>query len=332
MTALVVTLAFTGPAHSAEGSAPDPAALGKQASEALGKADYKTGIGLLERVYALKPTPEIVLNIAISYDQWGGHCAEALGAFDRFELVCQGCKYAKLGKQRRKAVAEKCVGQITVSSSPPAAKVAIDGKEEGRAPVVRKLAAGKYTIRVELNGHKPLEKQITLAHQEEQAETITLEKIALAKPIAAAKPKTKAGKGKKPEPKAKLAPNKPASPESEPTASMWPIWTALGVGVAGLAAGGVFGMLAVQANDDAEEIRSGKKVGTVDDIREQKDTSQGHELTANLMLALGGVSLATAGVLALVGGGADDDDAKAAAAADWQVIPLPAGLGMRRAF
>ncbi|MCB9529788.1 MAG: PEGA domain-containing protein [Myxococcales bacterium] len=52
---------------------------------------------------------------------------------------------------------------LTVQSTPPGGKVIIDGEAVGTAPLTRPLPAGPHTIRIELDGFDPAERQVTLA-------------------------------------------------------------------------------------------------------------------------------------------------------------------------
>ena len=55
------------------------------------KIDRKGSIRALEQAYRANAVPSILLSIASTYDEWEGHCREALGVYQRFFTACKDC-------------------------------------------------------------------------------------------------------------------------------------------------------------------------------------------------------------------------------------------------
>ena len=66
---------------------------------------------------------------------------------------------------------------LSVNSTPPGATVYLNGKNEGVTPIViNNLDAGKYDLRLTMDGYAPYEEQITVSKGEEVERNITLKK------------------------------------------------------------------------------------------------------------------------------------------------------------
>ena len=297
--------------------------LAKAANREFAEGNFEAGIAKLEKAYALVPKASIVFNVAVAYDQWGGHCTEALSAFDRFFAVCEGCKQEETAKKRLAKLRVRCQAKLSISTVPPGALVKVDGKEAGKAPVELSLAPGKHSLVLEIAGHEPHRQDVLLEEAKQEA---------LAVPLKALAPKPTADKPKPmeavaaDEPKPRKEPEK--EPKPEPAAGSpglpW-AWTAVGVGVAGLAAGAVFGVLASGEEQAAEDA---KKDGssTMAQIREHESAGRTNALVADVAFGVGAVALAGGVVLWLLG---HDDGADEAG---WRPVAVPGGLGMARAF
>jgi hypothetical protein len=65
--------------------------------------------------------------------------------------------------------------KLTIVSSPENARAFIDGDYQGKTPVtVSTLSAGEHKIRVEMPGHAPLIRDITLSNGEERTEEFSM--------------------------------------------------------------------------------------------------------------------------------------------------------------
>ncbi len=68
-------------------------------------------------------------------------------------------------------------GNIEISSVPPEAEVRINGREEGRTPLTKDLAAGAYRITVSAEGYREHSKWISVRQDEEKRLQFTLSRI-----------------------------------------------------------------------------------------------------------------------------------------------------------
>lgn len=69
------------------------------------------------------------------------------------------------------------LANLVIMSSPPGAKVYINGKESGIAPRTKELKAGKYRLRGELDGHNKFEEDVALRPGEKRELSMMLAKI-----------------------------------------------------------------------------------------------------------------------------------------------------------
>ncbi|MBW1811817.1 MAG: PEGA domain-containing protein [Deltaproteobacteria bacterium] len=69
------------------------------------------------------------------------------------------------------------LANLVIMSSPPGAKVYINGKESGIAPITKELKAGKYRLRGELDGHNKFEEDVALRPGEKRELSMMLQKI-----------------------------------------------------------------------------------------------------------------------------------------------------------
>src|SRR5437868_2807870 len=53
--------------------------------------EFAPGIAALEEAHETTLEPELLLEIAAAYDEWGEHCGAALDAFRRFFEACEKC-------------------------------------------------------------------------------------------------------------------------------------------------------------------------------------------------------------------------------------------------
>lgn len=65
-------------------------------------------------------------------------------------------------------------GYLIITTTPPGAFVELDGQSLGRAPLRRLFRAGAHTLRITLEGHRAVTREITLDRHEEREVAITL--------------------------------------------------------------------------------------------------------------------------------------------------------------
>lgn len=71
--------------------------------------NHAAGISALEEAYRASPNPDILLSIATTYEQWPGHCGEAIDAYLRFFEACDGCVGLAGAADRFDLALEQCV-------------------------------------------------------------------------------------------------------------------------------------------------------------------------------------------------------------------------------
>jgi hypothetical protein len=71
--------------------------------------DYAKTIEALEQAHAASGIPEILLSIAATYEQWPGHCSDAIQTYDRFFDACDRCAELSRAVDRFDLAIDGCV-------------------------------------------------------------------------------------------------------------------------------------------------------------------------------------------------------------------------------
>ena len=233
-------------------------------------SDYAAGLALLDTAFATTGDPDLRLNAAVAYEQWGGHCVEALSAYDSYFRLCDGRTCANLENARKRlAQAQtRCQSALAVTTAPPGARVRLDTADIGRAPLTSRVLPGTHHVEVSLDGHGAAETTVETLAGTSHHLVLTL----AADPDLVGHP---------------LAP--PVAPAVRTAA-----WVTLGAGLLAAGVGGTFLGLHVGARDDRNAAAddagvSGARLADLED-------------TANRDWIIGwsGVSV---GALALLAGG-----------------------------
>jgi hypothetical protein len=209
-----------------------------RAFERLEAGDYAGAISEMEKAYALIPHPGFLLNIAVAYDRWEGHCAESLEAFERFFAECGSCDLGVKAKRTHAEVEAACHVEVSVVSTPDGATVAIDGAVRGRTPFEARLLPGAYAVLLDKAGYDRRTQAIRV--ERGRPVRLSIELVERSDP---------------PPPMISDAP--PAiRTEVEPAGPSPFTWVAFGAGAAGLATGIAFTVLTVRDLDDEERARN----------------------------------------------------------------------------
>jgi len=348
---LTAALVLVAPETAAKESASAEAArLAKAGYEACTAGAPAEGIPKLEQAYALNTKPDIVFAIAVAYDQWDGHCAEAISTFQRYFAVCRGCKTLGVAKKRFARTKERCQARLVVEATPAGAKVEVDGDAKGQAPVTLRVTPGRHSVTVTADGHEPHSESVVAEAAKEQRLSVALArkrpaapestKVAAPPPAPSAPAESSPPEPPEPKPNPAEVPVRPtaatpepaqeapepeppdaAPPEDEGASGSLAVWALLGLGVAGLGTGATFTLLRSQELEAEEDPSI-----SIDEVRQHRDAAQRNELVAYAGWGLGTVGL-TAGVLMLWLGGDS-----AAEETRWSAVPVPGGLGMVCAF
>ncbi len=213
----------------------------------------------------------------------------------------------KVGRLEREVLLDH--GLVSVSSAPAGARLLVDGEpvglgQGGRTPRAIYLRVGKHTLRLELEGHEPVELEVHAV-------------AGLREPFAVSLPE------REPEPAPEPKPVPVQASEESTGSTPWGGWALVGGGGALLIGGAVSYGLAV-ADHEAQRDLDPALEETAYKARHAELTEQ-FQMKEALGYALWGVGAAAAigGVVwVLVAGG---DEAEDADAASWQVAPLRGG-------
>ncbi len=306
MTVTTLILALGGPA-GAQSKKARVAAHKNKAFQLFEAGDYAGGIAEMEDAYALIPHPGFLLNIAVAYDRWPGHCQDSLDTFDWFFTECDGCKLQSRARKTLADVERTCRVEIAIDSTPAGARVAVDGTFRGETPFTTRLLPGDYTLVLDLSGHERAMKTISVARGQPQALTLEL-------PLKAAPPPP-------PPPPPLRVDTTPPSPGPSPFT-----WVGFGVGAAGLATGAVFTALALKAIDHEKAARQ-TPLPKADIVALQEDARR-DAIVAHVAYGVGIAGVATGVVLLFVTRGPANDSAPVA------LVPAvgPGGAGVAGRF
>lgn len=143
---------------------------GQQADKAK---DYQSAIEHYLRAYELVPHHFALYNIATAYERLG-QLRESAQWFERYLDEAP----QSLVKERREV--ETLILQLklrpaklTVKTTPPGARVLIDGQPVGVTPYTRAIRGGGHRVRVELEGQRE-ERDVVLEYAEPQTVEVTL--------------------------------------------------------------------------------------------------------------------------------------------------------------
>lgn len=204
--------------------------LKKRAFRKFAKGKYEAGITAMQQAHDLIAHPGFLLNIAVAYDQWGGHCDDALDTFQRlFETCGPGCALRDSAEARHRKVRQKCQLDVTISTVPQAAELYVAGESRGATPQKLRLDAGAHEVRLRLEGHEPFTTTVRVARRTLNQFEFRLKpiRVTLAEP-----PPPPVPDPEPPPPQVTLETPAPAGPSLVPWA-----WTAAGIGVAGAGLG-----------------------------------------------------------------------------------------------
>lgn len=87
---------------------PMVAIAGPDAGMSPAPSDHGQAIEALRRSYQLSAQPETLVAIASVYDDWDGHCVEAIEAYRHFFKTCGGCLALPLAVERFEVTVSRC--------------------------------------------------------------------------------------------------------------------------------------------------------------------------------------------------------------------------------
>ncbi len=280
-----------------------PAFAQSHAELAKARAAYRQGVSLeaagdwagalakFEQVADVKRTPQVQFHIARCKEHLG-RLNEALGDYRMAEYEAKQKKAKELGQitTARKALEDRIPKLvITLGSGAESAQVELDGVELGEAKLGNEVSVdpGSHHIVVTLSNNKQFNKDVTV----KEGETQKVELVPPADLLKSSAPET-------PSP-AELPPEEPPKPPPKKHKSALP-WIIGGVGVASLAASGVFYMLRSSAKSDLEKKCRGNICPS--NLKSTGDKGKLYTTLSEVTLGVGAAGVVTAVILLATSG------------------------------
>lgn len=266
------------------GPSPEQQSAARASFEAGKKAydeeDFVTAEAEFKKAQAVIPSPHAEYWIASSLDKQGKDAASIVTAYETF-LSNPGASH--LGEEKleeaRTRVAELKKGlpaQYTFTTDPAGAAVRIDGvAQTGLTPLQVELTAGIHKIEATLEGYETTSAEIQVEGGSRVEQPLILTAIPVVEPVAL---------------------DKTAAAEA-PERSLVPAYVTLGLGTAGLIAGTVFGILAVDAKSQFNDMIASGGVSR-DSILEKADEVERNALIADMSFGIA-LTLGITGVVLL---------------------------------
>lgn len=199
---------------------------------------YAAAVVKFEEVQALRPHAVVMFNIARCREQLG-EAAAALRWYREYLRVEEGAKDQEQVLQAvvrlERKLREQGVQQLTVITDPPGARVEINGRDLGAAPVTTELAEGEHSVAVSAPGYETAQQRH--AHPLLRATDLRISLARIPEPAPRAEPPPAA----QPVPEAAVA----VAPEPAPPAPRMKFkWLAGGAAAAAAVTGVGFGVSA----------------------------------------------------------------------------------------
>ena len=288
--AVVTTLAGAALAQGG-GNVKRAELLAKAAEELAREGDYGGAAKLFEKAHELTGEPILLHNIGRMYDKKGD-----LGAARQYyELFLQKATDPadlELGKKRLEQVLDRIPGRVWVETDPMGARVVVDDKDVGQAPVgPLELRRGLHRVSASLPGREVAQKDVTVEPGGEMRVRLALTPLAPPAP-----------------PRAETGPKKPAA-QPQAVARVGPAprsrfapwqWVAMGAGAAGIVCGGVLTYLAGRDRDQVTgaDRKGGVVVGmSQPDAVSLADAADKKDKASYALYAIGGAAVVTGVVL-----------------------------------
>jgi hypothetical protein len=299
---VLTTLSLVGTAH-----AQDQKAIAKARQKFRQAISMQTGgnwaaaLGLFREVAAVKNTPQVQFNIAICEENLG-QLVQALGDYQLAAAQAreEGKPDVAAEVDSRLGTLQERIPKIVIKRGKNAgiAKLSIDGLEVGSAMVDKKMPVdpGTHIVEAKSRGYEPYEKQLDAA--EGEVVEVVVDLVALPEDA----PEPAAGGG------GDVTADKGAAPPKDEGTNLLPFIVG-GAGVAALAAGGTFYLLALSADSELKDkCPNGTCPSddpTLPDVKSKRDL---YGLISPIAAGVGVVGIGVGVVLLLTGGGSSSDD------------------------
>lgn len=249
----------------------------EEAFRRFNSGDFAGGIAEMEQAHALVQHPGFLLNIAVGYERWEGHCEDALATLERFFAECGQCKLLADARERQRKLRTKCVGRLEIRSEPEGAMLAVDDRPRGETPASLELAAGEHHLEISLRGYRSASRKVRL--KEGATETVVLALLPVEPPKVAPPPP--------PPPPALIT----EAPEPEAQGGSPAPWISFGVAAAGVALGAVYTVKTLGTLDERDLAIDLPQTKT--EIQRLEDQATNQAVVAHV-----GYGVAAAGIVA----------------------------------
>jgi hypothetical protein len=262
--------------------------------------NWAAALGLFRDVAAVKNTPQVQFNIAICEENLG-QLVQALGDYQlaAAQATEEGNAQVAAEVEDRLETLKERIPKILIQRGQNAgiAKISIDGLEVGSAMIGKEMPVdpGQHVVQASSRGHEPFEKKVEI--NEKQVAEVVIDLVDL--PVD---DNPYAGAGTTAGPAADEGPQK--GPE-EKGPNLLPFIIG-GVGVASLAASGVFFILRQGAISELEDACGSE--GSDCDSRHESIAERGqlYSVLAPITLGVGIAGVGAGTVLFLMGNGGSD--------------------------
>jgi tetratricopeptide (TPR) repeat protein len=262
---VVMTLCLTVRARADEAND-----IFQKGAAAYREGRYEQAIELFRQAYEQRAYPELVYNTGQAYEKLGD-TAHAIESFREYLKLAPNAEDRATVEKRIQALEERMaqrgLADVSVSSTPPGARVSVDGRRLGVTPWSGKLKPGAHAITLTLQGHDTLQRRVDLG---EKGLALELNLSSSAQPGGSHR-------------------NDPQRDEARGVQPLTLVM--LGVGVAGLGGALGFELARRGAEDDAEASRT--QVGHVDAY----DRMERDQTIARVLLGVGAAGVAVGGTL-----------------------------------
>lgn len=242
--------------------------------------DYAGALTDFQAADAIKPTPQSARYIGLCQDNLG-HFTDAVASYQRF-LANVPPKMAVQGDEIKARVTaiQALPGKLHVTSDPPGAGVAVDGKPQPNpTPTDVELPPGHHTLHFSAQGHDPTDKDVDVAYASKQDVAVMLA-VSAAAPIVPA-PVAAAPATIEPTP----APDTPPPAHHSNVAA----WITGGAAVVAVGVGTAFGVMAL---NDKSNFNANPTTATA-------DSGENHALIADMAFGVAVTLGVTSAVLFL---------------------------------
>lgn len=275
--------------------------------EAFNSGDYETALALFRRAYALYPAPTVVLYEARTLEKMG-LLIEAVDAYARTATIpvsaASPAQFAEAAEQAReegdalRARIPTLVLELRgASSSEPGLTVKINGADQDPAKLGRaqRLNPGTYRLEASVGTQRQAIVEVTLVPGQSRRVELNLVDVGPSVDVALAAP--------------------PSSTEGDRPIPML-AYVAGGVGVVGVGAGIITGLMANSKYDEAERLCEDHRCAAGTSGLDAVDGFRTWRMVSSISYGVGAVGIA-AGVVLWLTGSSDDEPSQTGSIEPW---------------